>query len=70
MESSYERCVPKAILRLILFNIFMNDMYLEVESCKIYNYADDNTASVAKEAPEELTMALESNGNKMYLKPG
>ncbi len=37
-----------------MFNIFMKDMFLILEMCEDYNYADDNTISHAKDTPEEL----------------
>ena len=36
--------VPQgSILGLLLFNVFMNDMFLFMERCNLYNYADDNS---------------------------
>ena len=26
-----------------LFNVFMNDLFLFIQNCKLYNYADDNS---------------------------
>ena len=31
------------ILGLFLFNVFMNDLFLFIHNCKLYNYADDNS---------------------------
>ncbi len=42
-----------------VFNIFMNDMFLILESCEDYNYADDNTLSDKQDTPEELKEFLE-----------
>ncbi len=36
-----------------IFNIFMNGMFLILESWEDYNYADDNTLSDEKDTPEE-----------------
>ena len=36
--------VPRgSILGHFLFNVFMNDLFLFMKNCKLYNYADDNS---------------------------
>jgi hypothetical protein len=36
---------PGSILGTVLFNVFINDIFLFVQNSTIYNYADDNTLS-------------------------
>ena len=48
-----------------MFNIFMNDMFLILEMCEDYNYADDNTISDAKDTPDELKSSLEHDAKNV-----
>ena len=42
--------VPQgSILGPLLFNIFMNDLFLFIEKCRLYNYADDNILDSSSE---------------------
>ena len=49
--------VPQgSILGPLLFNVFMNDMFLFMERCNLYNYADDN--SIIHSSPDIETVIL------------
>ena len=49
--------VPQgSILGPLLFNVFMNDMFLFMERCNLYNYADDN--SIIYSSPDIETVIL------------
>ncbi len=37
-----------------MFNIFISDMFLILEMCEDYNYADDNTISDVKDTLDEM----------------
>ena len=52
--------VPQgSILGPLLFNIFLNDIFLFVENTKITNYADDNTPYAIESSIEKLIESLE-----------
>ena len=42
----------------MLFNIFINDIFHFVESCDLYNYADDNTVSYSDHNLEDVIYKL------------
>ena len=45
----------------LLFNIFINDIFFFVQSSEIYNYADDNTLSIADTNIDTIIRKLESD---------
>ena len=54
--------VPQgSILGPILFNTFMNDMFLFIEHCNLYNYADDNSMSASAESIDEVMALLKAD---------
>ena len=52
--------VPESsILGLLLFNIFINDLYLWVSQTDLLNFADDNIISTAENTIEKHISTLE-----------
>ena len=54
-----------SILDPLLFNVFINDMYLFINKCTLYNYADDNSLSCAATEVEEIMSSLQMDGSKV-----
>ena len=59
-----EKGVPQgSILGPLLFNIFINDLFMFMEKCMLYNYADDNSMSKASRHLDEVLQCLQHDGD-------
>ena len=66
MDLSLSKGVPQgSILGPLLFNVFINDMYLFMNKCTLYNYADDNSLSCAATGVEEVMSSLQMDSSKV-----
>ena len=56
------KVVPQgSILGPFLFNIFVNDLFLFVEKCTLYNYADDNSMSYSSSTLQGVLSSLHND---------
>ena len=53
-----------SVLGRILFNIFINDLFLWLKNSDLHDFADDNTITVTCKNPNDLLRALEKNQNQ------
>jgi hypothetical protein len=55
----------RSILGPVLFNVFINDIFLFVQNSTIYNYADDNTVSYCDYYINKVVNTLEADSLKL-----
>ena len=65
MAQNTHRRSPRLYLGPLLFNIFINDLFLSIEKCELCNYADDNTLYASQNNLDRLISDLQYDFKKM-----
>ena len=59
--------VPQgSIMGLLLFNIFMCDLFIALEGIDLSSYADDNTPFISEATPENVVSSLENCSTSLF----
>ena len=61
LEGNEIRSPPRLGRRTLLYNIFINDIFLLLNHTKIWSYADDVTIHFSHEELRELILKLEND---------
>ena len=56
----------RSILRTLLFNIYISDMFYDIDNCNIASYADDNTSYTSDLILEEVIQKLDLISNNLF----
>ena len=55
-----------SILGLLLFSIFMCDLFIALEGIDLSSYADDNTPFISEATPENVVSSLENCSTSLF----
>ena len=66
MDIPVEGNVSSSILDPLLFDIFINDMYMFMEGCTLYNCVDGNSLSCTAQTIDAVILNIQLNGCKVF----